>query len=155
MERFGAAIGRYFTQHDQPWTITHQDFRLDNMLFDTRDGNLPVAVVDWQTFLRGPAPLDACYFNGAGLLVNLRRQREEQLAKCYHQNLLDRGVKGYDWNRRWHDYRLHTVHGLIMGIVGAAVTEPIERGAQMLSPLINRHAIQAMDPDTLSLIETG
>lgn len=154
-ERFASAMGHYFTLHDEPWTITHQDYRLDNMLFDARGGNLPVAVLDWQTFLPGPGPLDASYFNGAGLLPDLRRRHEEELAKRYHQNLLNRGVKGYDWNRCWHDYRLHTVHGLIMGIVGAAVTAPTERGDQMLSTLINRHATQAMDLDTLSLIETA
>jgi hypothetical protein len=151
-ERFGACIDRYFERHEQPWTITHQDFRLDNLLFDARDGALPVAVLDWQTFLPGPGALDAAYFNGAGLLPALRRQHEESLARAYHEALLAHGVKAYDWARCWRDYRLHAAHGLIMAIVGAAITAPTERGDQMLSTMINRHALQMIDLDTLALI---
>lgn len=151
-QRFGACIGRYFERHDKPWTITHQDFRLDNLLFDARGGAVPVAVLDWQTFLPGPGPLDAVYFNGAGLLAPLRRANEEALARRYHAELLARGVKDYTWDRCWRDYRLHAAHGLIMAIVGAAITAPTERGDLMLSTMINRHAVQMIDLDTLSLI---
>lgn len=153
--RFGACIERYFELHATPWTITHQDFRLDNMLFDARGGRLPVAVLDWQTFLPGPGALDVSYFVGAGLLPPVRRVHEPALAKRYHQQLLARGVTGYDWDRCWHDYRLHAAHGLIMGIVGAAITAPTERGDRMLSTMINRHALQMIDLETLSLIEAA
>ncbi|MGQ0622830.1 MAG: phosphotransferase [Panacagrimonas sp.] len=153
-ERFGACIGRYFDLHAMPWTITHQDFRLDNMLFDARGGRLPVAVLDWQTFLPGPGALDVTYFLGAGLLPPVRRKHERALAERYHQNLVARGVKDYGWDRCWHDYRLHAAHGLIMAIVGAAITASTERGDRMLSTMINRHAMQMIDLDTLSLIES-
>ena len=151
--RFGDCIGRYFQLHDEPWTITHQDFRLDNMLFDARGGRLPVAVLDWQTFLPGPGVLDVTYFLGAGLLPPVRRKHERALLERYHQNLIARGVKGYTLERCWHDYRLHAAHGLIMGIVGAAITASTERGDRMLSTMINRHALQMIDLDSLSLIE--
>lgn len=152
-KRFGACIGRYFQLHAEPWTITHQDYRLDNMLFDARGGGLPVAVLDWQTVLPGPGALDVAYFLGAGLLPPARRENEQALVQRYHQQLVARGVSGYDWDRCWHDYRLHAAHGLIMAIVGAAITAPTERGDRMLSTMINRHALQMMDLDTLSLIE--
>ncbi len=151
-EGFGACIGRYFELHAEPWTITHQDFRLDNLLFDARGGELPVAVLDWQTFLPGPGVLDATYFNGAGLLPAVRRAHEQALARRYHEALLAHGVIGYAWDRCWHDYRLHAAHGLIMAIVGAAITAPTERGDRMLSSMINRHAAQMIDLDTLALI---
>lgn len=152
--RFGACIGRYFELHVSPWTITHQDFRLDNMLFDARDGRLPVAVLDWQTVLPGPGALDVAYFLGAGLLPPIRQKNERALLERYHQQLIARGVTGYDRDRCWHDYRLHAAHGLIMAIVGAAITAPTERGDRMLSTMINRHALQMIDLDTLSLIES-
>lgn len=151
--RFGARIGRYFELHAEPWTITHQDFRLDNMLFDARGGTLPVAVLDWQTCLPGPGALDVAYFLGAGLLPPVRAQHERALVQRYHQQLLARGVSGYDWDCCWHDYRLHAAHGLIMSIVGAAITAPTERGDRMLSTMINRHALQMIDLQTLALIE--
>lgn len=149
--RFGEKIGTYFEHHDRPWTITHQDFRLDNLLFDAQDGAIPLAVLDWQTFIPGPGPLDAAYFNGAGLLPDVRAQHEEDLARLYHSELVERGVTDYDWDHCWHDYRLHACHGLIMAIVGAAITTPTERGDEMLSALINRHARQMTDLGTLSL----
>jgi hypothetical protein len=152
-KRFAACIGRYFELHATPWTITHQDYRLDNMLFDARGGSLRVAVLDWQTFLPGPGALDAVYFVGAGLLPDVRRQHERALAERYHRELIARGVTAYDWDRCWHDYRLHAAHGLIMGIIGAAITASTERGDRMLSTMINRHALQMMDLETLSLIE--
>ena len=61
---------------------------------------------------------------------------------------------GYTFNH-WHDYRLHAAHGLIMAIVGAAITAPTERGDRMLSTMINRHALQMIDLDTLALIEAA
>lgn len=151
--RFGDCIERYFTQHHQPWTISHQDFRLDNLLFDARGGALPVAVLDWQTFLPGPGALDAVYFVGAGLLPDDRRAHEQALFRHYHAELLRHGVSDYRETEAWRDYRLHAAHGLIMAIVGAAITTPTERGDQMLSTMINRHALQMMDLGTLDLIE--
>jgi hypothetical protein len=42
-----------------------------------------------------------------------------------------------------------------MAIVGAAITAPTERGDRMLSTMINRHALQMIDLDTLGLIEAA
>lgn len=149
---YAAVIRTYFAMQQGPFTISHQDFRLDNLLFDARGGRMPIAVLDWQTFMPGPGALDAVYFVGAGLLPELRRAHEQSLARRYHAALLAHGVQGYDWAQCWHDYRLHAAHGLIMAIVGAAITTPTERGDQMLSTMINRHALQMIDLDTLSLI---
>lgn len=152
LDRFAACIRPFFALHTAPWTITHQDFRLDNMLFDARGGALPVAVLDWQTLLPGPGVLDVSYFIGAGLLPEARRTHEQALMRRYHAALLDGGVRGYNWERCWHDYRLLAAHGTIMGVVGAAITTPTERGDRMLSTLINRHVRQMVELDTLSLI---
>ena len=149
---YAGCIGRYFALQRGPWTISHQDYRLDNLLFAARGGAMPIAVLDWQTFMPGPGALDAVYFVGAGLLPELRRAHEEALARRYHEALLAHGVRGYDWAQCWHDYRLCAAHGLIMAIVGAAITTPTERGDRMLSTMINRHARQMIDLDTLSLI---
>lgn len=149
---YAARIRAYFSLQRGPFTISHQDYRLDNLLFDARGGRMPIAVLDWQTFMPGPGALDAVYFVGAGLLPALRREHEMRLAQRYHAALLAHGVPDYDWAQCWHDYRLHAAHGLIMAIVGAAITTPTERGDQMLSTMINRHALQMIDLDTLSLI---
>ena len=152
LDQFAARIGAWFAGQTAPFTIVHHDYRLDNILFDARGGTTPVAALDWQTLMAGPGALDIAYFIGAGLLAEVRRPNEEALARRYHAALTARGVHGYDWDRCWHDYRLLAPHGLIMAVVGAAITTPTERGDMMLSTMINRHAQQMVDLDSLSLI---
>ena len=125
------------------------------MMFDAKDGDVPVAILDWQTLVPGPAALDASYFVGAGLLLEDRRANEESLARLYYDELIKRGVTGFSWEQCWHDYRLHAAHGLDMGIVGAAITSSTERGDRMLSTMINRHAQQMIDLGTMDLIRNG
>ena len=87
-----------------------------------------------------------------GIRCYLRRAHEERLARRYHAALMTRGVRDYGWERCWHDYRLLAPHGLIMAVVGAALTTPTERGDRMLSTMINRHAAQMTDLGSLGLI---
>ncbi len=152
LDEFAAKIVTWFAMQTAPFTVVHHDYRLDNMLFDARGGRQPVAVLDWQTLMAGPGVLDVSYFIGAGLLPEARRQAEEELARRYHDALLARGVRDYSWERCWHDYRLLAPHGLIMAVVGAALTTPTERGDRMLSSMINRHAAQMTDLGSLSLV---
>jgi len=152
LDAFAALISTWFERQTPPFTITHHDYRLDNLLFDARGGRTPVAALDWQTLMAGPGVLDAAYFIGAGLLADERRRHEQRLTRRYHEALLARGIRDYSWERCWHDYRLTAAHGLIMAVVGAAITTPTERGDRMLSTMINRHAQQMIDLDTLALI---
>jgi hypothetical protein len=151
-EAFGRKVGAYFAQLDGPFTIAHHDYRLDNLLFDARGGRTPVAVLDWQTLMAGPGALDVSYFNGAGLLAEVRRANEERLARRYHARLVAKGVRDYSWERCWHDYRFTAAHGFLMAIIGAVLTTPTERGELMLSTMINRHARQVVDLGTLDMI---
>lgn len=41
-------IPEYIAAKDAPFTITHGDYRLDNLLFATTPDGVPCAVVDWQ-----------------------------------------------------------------------------------------------------------
>lgn len=79
IEQFGERIERYYAEQPRPWTITHQDFRLDNLLFHAKGGKMPVAVLDWQTVRIGPGVGDVTYFIGAGLPLALRRTHERRL----------------------------------------------------------------------------
>ena len=153
LQDYADHIERYFQKQTGPFTVSHQDYRLDNMLFDARGGAMPVGVLDWQTLLPGPGALDASYFVGTGLLAQDRQPHETALVRLYHDELLRQGVSGYSWDDCWRDYRLTAAHGLIMGAVGAAITTPTERGDRMLSTLINRPARQMVDLDTLALIK--
>ena len=48
-DRYGALVGKAMDTKPGSFTLTHGDFRLDNMLFDARGGEVPLAVLDWQS----------------------------------------------------------------------------------------------------------
>ena len=126
-------------------TVTHGDYRLDNMLFGTAEGGPPLAVVDWQTASTGPALTDASYFLGASLLPDDRRAHEEQLIRDYHAALVAGGVEGYDWDTCWRDYRRYSFGGLLMAIGASMLVERTARGDDMFMAMAERHSTQILD----------
>ena len=139
-----ANLERYLGADTSPWTVTHGDYRLDNLLFG---GSSPIAVVDWQTCAHAPALGDVAYFIGAGLLADDRRAHEDDLVRRYHAGLVATGIDAYGWDRCWHDYRRNTVGGLIMAIAASMLVERTERGDEMFMVMAHRHARHALDLD--------
>jgi Phosphotransferase enzyme family len=67
-------------QGSGPLTLVHADYRLDNLLF-AADG--AVTIVDWQTALWGPGPMDLASFLATSLTVEDRRRDEARLLDHY------------------------------------------------------------------------
>lgn len=125
-------------------TVTHGDFRLDNLLF-APDG--AVTVLDWQTCADGVGPSDVAYFLGAGLQEDERRGAEQQLVADYHAGLVAAGVEGYDADRCWRDYRRGAWSGLVMAVGASMMVERTARGDAMFLAMAARHARHALDLD--------
>ncbi len=151
--RFGPKIGPWAAAFTGEKTLTHGDYRLDNMLFGTSADAAPLCIVDWQTVGCGAALGDAAYFIGAGLTIEDRRKHEEALLRRYHEGLLEGGVEGYDWNACHRDYRLFTFAGVIMAVVASMIVEVTERGDEMFMAMAERHARHALDLDAFDLID--
>lgn len=134
---------------DGPRTITHGDYRLDNLLFSPAGAGTPptVTVVDWQTCAVGPALHDVAYFVGAGLDEHDRREHEHRLVTDYHRSLVAAGVVGYGWDACWRDYRRGTWAGLLMAVGAAMMVERTDRGDRMFLTMASRHARHALDLD--------
>jgi len=89
----------------QPLTMVHSDYRLDNMLF--HDGT--VTVIDWQTTMRAPAAMDLSCFISTSLSIEDRRRDESALIDRYIARLEQGGVaidpqwlhQSYDENLLW------------------------------------------------------
>ena len=80
-ERFVESIPAWIESHyDEPVTLTHGDFRLDNLFF-ADDGS--VAVIDWQLSMRAPGQADFVYFCANNLTVDMRRAHEDDLLARY------------------------------------------------------------------------
>lgn len=118
---------RYFIRGEPPQCLVHGDFRLDNMLFDIRGGQEPVAVLDWQTAAIGHAMTDVAYFLGCGLGEAMWRKHESELLDLYLDEMAARGVELSRGDIE-QDYRLGALHGVSTAVFSAAFVERTERG---------------------------
>ena len=148
----GAKFGESFPKWSQrrdfgPRTLVHADFRLDNLLFhrDAQGVAEKVTTVDWQTIALGIGTADLAYFVGAGLETDDRRQHEKSLVERYYFHLLDRGVKGYEWQDCWDDYRCFSLSGFFMAVIASMSVRSDERGDAMFTAMALRHGQQGLD----------
>jgi hypothetical protein len=144
-EQLRSGLGAWMRHREQPFAVQHGDYRLDNMLFGTRDGGYPLAVVDWQTVVWGPPLADASYFLGAGLLPDQRRQHERALLRLYYDALRARGIDGFSWERCWNEYRRYAFSGFLMAVAASMMVVQTERGDEMFLTMARRHGAQILD----------
>lgn len=107
--------------------LIHGDFRLDNMLFDIRDGREAIAVLDWQTVSAGNGLTDIGYFMGTGIGNELRRAHERDLLELYCAEMTSRGVP-MSLDAIWDDYVIGALSGISTAVFSAAFVERTERG---------------------------
>jgi hypothetical protein len=143
-------FGSYVARREGPRTVTHGDYRLDNMLFG---GPYPLAVVDWQSPAIGVGPADAAYFMGTGLDAGARRACEGAVVARYFETLAAYGLGGYDFEDCWRDYRRASFAGLVMAVIASMIVGQTERGDDMFMAMAHRSAAMAMDLDALSLLD--
>lgn len=151
VHELGEALTAYVVNRDGPMTVTHGDYRLDNMLFAGAGGGVPCAVVDWQTPTHGYGPSDLAYFLGAGLVVDERRSHEQALLEAYQSGLRPYGV---NVDSVWleNQYRREAVAGVIMAVVASQIVQRTERGDKMFEAMATRHTQHALDAGSLGLI---
>jgi aminoglycoside phosphotransferase (APT) family kinase protein len=135
-----------------PWTLLHQDYRVDNLFFDS-DADQPVVVIDWQGIGRGPGIYDLCYFLGGSLTVEDRRNHEAALVQSYHDRLVQRGVTDYSFEQLWHDYRFgHLTSCSTAVLVGATFDLANKRGLALVDALASRHFQAVVDHRSTELL---
>lgn len=89
-EQLVAGLEPWIERHlDDPVTLIHGDFRLDNIFFYD-DGT--VAVIDWQLAMRAPGQTDLVYFCANNLTPRDRRAHEVELIRRYIGALHSAGV---------------------------------------------------------------
>jgi len=127
VRRLGELSEALFQRKDEPLCLVHGDFRLDNMMFDIKDGTEPLAIVDWQTLRPGNGVEDIGYFLGAGTGTELRRSGEQELLQLYRDEMADLGVDLSDavFDR---GYKRGALHGLSTAVFSAANVVQTERG---------------------------
>ena len=143
-EALGAGLDGWTAHRPAAPTITHGDFRVDNMMFAGAGQGRELTVVDWQTVGLGAGTADVAYFLGGSLPPELRRATESQLLGRYRDALAEYGIS-YPADACWADYRRHSWGGLVMAVVAGMLVSRTERSDAMFVTMANRHAIQARD----------
>jgi len=146
------AITAWQLARPEPYAIVHGDYRLDNLMFP-HDGD-DVTALDWQTVTLAPPARDVAYFLGTSLHTDNRRAHQEALVAHYHDQLLARGVAGYDADTCWNDYRLGQLQGPMITVLGCtyATAEPTERSDTMFMAMATRSCAAIRDLASLELL---
>ncbi len=114
-ERFGPKVTAVMDQlGGSPWTLIHGDYRLDNLFFAPNDS---LTVIDWQIISRGRGAFDLAYFLTGSLTPANRRAWEMELLHEYHRLLQDEGVKGYEFERLYEDYRRSVLFSFLYAVI--------------------------------------
>lgn len=151
VEALAPKIGDYVMKKDAPFTVTHGDFRLDNLLFASPDGGVECCVVDWQTPGHGNGIGDLAYFIGAGLLPEARRLHEWELVDRYIAGIEGYGHKlDHDWVRD--HYRREAISGIVMAVIASQIVGRTPRGDKMFEVMATRHLLQALENNALGLL---
>lgn len=132
------------------FALLHGDYRLDNLLFPP-DGSA-VTVVDWQTLGIGLPARDLAYFTATSLKPELRASVEQDLVEQYRRALADHGVRGYDYETCWRDYRLGMPQALLISALGFAFSTATDRGDDMVLTMLSRGCQAMRELETLDLV---
>jgi hypothetical protein len=137
---------------DAPETLIHGDFRLDNVFFDGREPDPGVVLIDFQLVGRGCAAYDVAYMLGGALSSEASSSDEEGLLRAYHEELLNGGVKDYEFARFRRDYE----RGLLTVLQTIATTDMMEmgedRGAELIRLWVERLVARGRNLDLPALV---
>ncbi len=152
-EQFVQRIPQWIATHyDDPVTLTHGDFRLDNLFF-CDDGT--VAVIDWQLCMRAPGQADLVYFCANNLTVDMRRAHEDALIQRYVSGLHAAGVPAdaitVDSVRRGYLEGL-VFYAVSFGASLLTIDPANERGSALFDALVRRTFAAVDDLDAGSAI---
>ena len=110
-----------------PQTLTHGDFRLENMFFGTGESDA-FTVIDWQAAgMIGNGLYDVAYFMVTSVPTEVRRDIERDALEEYHEIVCRMGAKDFPWEDCWSRYRrsvLNTLVPCVCACGGLDMTNP-------------------------------
>ena len=130
------ALGAGMAQHlkarvNMPRTLTHGDYRLDNMFFGAT-GTDDFAAIDWQVSGLYSGLRDVSYFLAGSVLPETRRKIEKDALQEYYELLRSSGVDDLTYEECWRQYRAHTLDGLILLVFACGGLELAEENDRNL-----------------------
>jgi hypothetical protein len=153
-ERYLAAIPTLQARLDQqPKTLIHGDFRMDNMLFGQEPEHDALLVVDFQGPLQGNGIHDVAYLLSHSAKTEVRRKHERDLVERYANGLINAGIKDYSVEKAWNDYRIGVLYSWTVAVVIAGTMDPAnDRGFAWMAKMVERNGLAINDLDCLDLL---
>lgn len=142
-----APLSRRFPEiaWNRPFTLQHNDYRLDNLLFAETGEGLRVAVIDWQALAVGPPMVDLAIHLTTSLTPVQRREHQDELLREYHSALLAHGVEDFAFEQCMECYRHASLHPFLVGVGTSVALAQSERGDEMFAALVGRSAELVME----------
>jgi hypothetical protein len=125
-----------------PTTMTHGDYRADNILFT---GNDEVALLDFQLSGTASGAYDLAYFVTQSLEPAVASANERALFDRYVAGLRAGGVPEADLGRLWDDYRKAALFCLVYPIVAARGMDLADPRQRALVECMNARFARAVD----------
>ena len=140
VREFAVRLPHYSTQSSHYECVVHGDFRTDNLLFDGRGGEVPLAVVDWQTVSVSSPFLDVAYFLATSVEPELLLRETDRLLDYY---LAVRSSLGAPIPRDVARSELarYALQPVAMLVPAAVIVEQTERGDRMFLEMLRRASI--------------
>jgi hypothetical protein len=139
IDRFVTSAGSWAQSLDGPFSLSHHDFRADNLLIG--DGRL--VVLDWQTVGWGAPMFDVAYLLGTSVGAETRRGVERDEIRR-HVDELDVGWSATD---AWEAYRQASWAVLLMLVPPTGSVKGSDRLDRMFRRLLRQGARMALDLD--------
>jgi hypothetical protein len=137
---------------ESPVTLTHGDWRGDNLFF-TGDPDAPLIAVDWQLISVAKGVKDFTYFVTQSLRVPDREAHEQGLLRIWLDELHANGVGGYEFGQAWEDYRLSVAWAFVYPVIATSTLDASDaRGAAIARSMIERSIAAIEHLDALALV---
>lgn len=151
VEAFIPRCGDWFEAAGQNMSLTHNDFRLDNLMF-TPSGEC--VTLDWQSFLVAHSGRDIGLFLGCSVPTDVRRAHQDHLLRVYHDRMIELGVRGYAFDHCYDDFRLGVFLGLQNIIIGMSAVSLTTRGLEMFKTKFARCCATIRDCNALDALQS-
>lgn len=150
LREFGSKGRAWFLAEGERVGLTHNDFRLDNLMFTDAAGGC--VVLDWQTFMVSHIGRDLGLFVGASIPTELRVDHGDELLAAYCEALRSHGVAGYTLRDCEHDLRYGSFQGVHNALLLHRAVDMTDRGTQMFDAWLERACRTIDDLDALAVL---
>jgi aminoglycoside/choline kinase family phosphotransferase len=136
-----------------PITLSHGDFRMENLLYGVKPEHHPIVIIDWQGPLKSRGMFDVALFLGQSTKTEVRRQHEKDLIGRYTEGLKRNGVPDVTFDAIWDDY-LHCMlyDWVYTAVVAGTLDATNEKAFAWMSQMIARQVAASDDLDLFALL---